>query len=72
MATTRSKQEESYEYMDDMLDAMKRIGKERKTKRKQIEEDYDRFKHPMQHKKTAKTNWIKQYESGMLDENYLD
>lgn len=52
-----------------MNEGMKRIEREKRAmQRKHMDEEYDRHIHPMKHKKTAKTNWTKQYEKGALDD----
>jgi hypothetical protein len=40
--------------------------------KKLMYEEYDRRGHPVTRKKTAKTNWIKHYENGTLDEDMED
>jgi hypothetical protein len=48
---------------------MRRFEREKRAlQKKHIYEEYDRQVHPMKNRKTAKTNWTKQYEKGTLDE----
>ncbi|HHT88877.1 MAG TPA: hypothetical protein GX002_07705 [Clostridiales bacterium] len=52
---------------------MKRIEREKRAMNKKLMyEEYDRRGHPVTRKKTAKTNWIKHYENGTLDEDMED
>lgn len=72
MAITRSNHKEAYEYLGDKYETKKRIERKKKAiKKKVIDEDYGRHKHPMHYKKTVKTNWTKQYEYGLLDEDNI-
>lgn len=54
----------------DKYEAFKRLEREKKAMQKKlVDEEYGRHKRQMKHKKNSKTNWTKQYEYGMLDED---
>jgi hypothetical protein len=54
----------------DKYEVMKRIEREKKALQKKLtDEARDRHEHLMKYKKTAKTNWTKHYENGMLNED---
>lgn len=51
-------------------EAIKRLEKEKKAmQRKLMDEEYGKQKRQVKPKKRSKTNWTKQYEYGMLDED---
>lgn len=52
---------------------MKRIEREKRAmSKKLLYDEYDRRGHSASRKKRAKTNWIKHYENGTLDEELED
>lgn len=54
----------------DKYEALKRLERERKAMQKKLlDEEYGKRKHQTKQKKRSKTNWTKQYEYGMLDED---
>lgn len=58
----------------DKYEAKKRLEREKKVvQRKLMDEESDREKRPTKHKNSSKTNWTKNYQVGMLDEDeYTD
>ncbi len=71
MVTTTKPNESSIkiEQPNNKYEGMKRIESEKRARQKKhMDEEYDRHIHPMKQKKTAKTNWTKQYEKGSLDD----
>jgi len=54
----------------DKYETLKRLEREKKAmQRKLMDEEFGKQKRQMKQKKREKTNWTKQYEYGMLDED---
>ncbi|CUH93736.1 hypothetical protein [Herbinix luporum] len=76
MAATKPKENEARnqkippELQADKHEVKKRLEREKKAlKKKQLEEDFGRQKRQIKGKKNTKTNWTRQYEYGLLDED---
>jgi hypothetical protein len=68
VATTKLNESSIKTEQPNKYEGMKRIEREKRAQQKKhMDEEYDRHIHPMKQKKTAKTNWTKQYEKGSLD-----
>lgn len=58
------------EKLPEKYETLKRIEKEKKAMQKKLmDEEYGKQKRQVKQKKRENTNWIKQYEYGMLDED---
>lgn len=54
----------------DKYETLKRLEREKKAIQKKLYDDEDeRQKRQIKHKRSSKTNWTKQYEYGMLDDD---
>ena len=67
------KTKHSADRYSDKYETYKRLEREKKVMQKKLlDEEYDRHKPQIKHKRSTKTNWTKQYEYGMLDDDYSD